>query len=121
MTTHPCAADFKSNGSKLQLEVGMKHSEINFRKASTGVSREDAERAWFASLLWRAFPNARSENDLAQSAAKVLTRKKAPVSPRQVRNWLRGESCAKLPHVMAVLAVAGAEIVFTKIEGRIDG
>lgn len=64
-----------------------------------------ARRA-FAALLWRAFPSP-SEHDLALKAARVLD-----VSPRQVRNWLRCEHSAGFHHVAAVMAIAGAEIVF---------
>jgi len=69
-------------------------------------------RSWFCGLLWRAFPS-NSENELANKAARVLD-----VTPRQVRNWLRQENDASLKHVAAVLAVAGAEIVFKRIEGE---
>lgn len=78
---------------------------------SNSVEHTSASRRWFRDLLWRAFP-AKSENDLAVQAAPVLN-----VSTRQVRNWLREENDAKLKYVVAVLAVAGAEIVFKQIEG----
>jgi hypothetical protein len=71
-----------------------------------------ASRRWFAALLWRAFP-APSEADLALKAARVLD-----VSPRQVKNWLRCEHDASLRYVTAVLAIAGGEVIFGRIEGR---
>lgn len=71
-----------------------------------------ASRRWFAALLWRAFP-APSENELAQRAARALD-----VSPRQVKNWLRCEHDASLRYVLAVMAIAGAEVVFSRIEGH---
>lgn len=71
-----------------------------------------ASRRWFRNMLWRALPSP-SEHDLALKAANVLG-----VSPRQVRNWLREEHDASLRYVTAVLAIAGAEIVFGRIEGR---
>jgi hypothetical protein len=71
-----------------------------------------ASRRWFRDLLWRAFPS-RSEGELSEKAAPVLG-----VSPRQVRNWLREDNDASLRHVTAVMAIAGAEVIFTKIEGR---
>lgn len=82
------------------------------KNLSNSVDHSAASRRWFSNLLWRAFPS-RSENDLANKAASVLD-----VSPRQVRNWLRGENDASLRYVTAVLAIAGAEMIFTKIEGR---
>jgi hypothetical protein len=82
------------------------------KNLSNSVEHGGASRRWFRNLLWRAFPS-RSENDLAVKAASVLD-----VSPRQVRNWLREENDASLRHVTAVMAVAGAEVLFTKIERR---
>lgn len=76
------------------------------------ASNPVAARRWFRNLLWRAFPSP-SENDLAIKAAMVLD-----VSPRQVKNWLREENDASLRYVTAVLAIAGAEIIFGKIEGK---
>jgi hypothetical protein len=69
-----------------------------------------ASRRAFVALLWRAFPSP-SEHELSLKAARVLD-----VSPRQVRNWLRGEHSAAWHHVAAVMAVAGAEIVFDRVE-----
>lgn len=73
--------------------------------AGSGLDHADASRRWFAALLWRAFPG-RSENDVAAKAARALD-----VSPRQVRNWLRGENSAALHYVTAVMLIAGVEIV----------
>lgn len=71
-----------------------------------------ANRRWFRDMLWRAFPSA-SERELAEKAAPVLG-----VSERQVSNWLRMEHDPKLRFVLAVLGLAGAEIVFSRIEGQ---
>ena len=71
----------------------------------------DAARRRFAALLWRAFPSA-SENELSEKAARALN-----VHPRTVRLWLRGEHCAAARHVFAVVAIAGAEIVFSAVSG----
>jgi hypothetical protein len=74
-----------------------------------------ASRRWFRDLLWRAFPSP-SEGDLAIKAARVLD-----VSPRQVQNWLRCEHDAGLSYVTAVMAIAGAEVVFGQIATRRRG
>lgn len=71
-----------------------------------------ASRKWFAAMLWRAFP-ARSENELANTAARALD-----VSPRQVKNWLRCEHDASLRYVTAVMLLAGAESIFDQIARR---
>lgn len=78
--------------------------------AHSSVDHAKASRRWFAALLWRAFPSP-SERDLSHKAARVLD-----VSPRQVVNWLRCENDASLRYVLAVMAIAGAEIVFDRME-----
>jgi len=89
---------------------------MSFRKCSGSLSPEEAERAWFAGLLWRAFPEARSENDLAELAAEVLTSDKRPVTARTVRNWLRRENAPHFRYVLRVIALVGAEAVFQVID-----
>lgn len=86
--------------------------QYSAKNLANPVEHGSVSRRWFRNLLWRAFPS-RSENDLANKAASVLD-----VSPRQVRNWLREENDASLRYVTAVMAIAGAEVLFTKIEGR---
>jgi hypothetical protein len=68
-------------------------------------------REWFANLLWVAFP-AHSEAELCKKASAALG-----ASSRQARNWLRCENDAPVSVVTKVLMVAGAEVVFKKIEG----
>lgn len=72
----------------------------------------DNPRRWFRDMLWRAFPSP-SEHDLAEKAAPVLG-----VSKRQVKNWLREDNDASLSSVAKVIAIAGAEVIFARIEGR---
>ncbi|MCE8433983.1 hypothetical protein, partial [Rhodovulum sulfidophilum] len=73
---------------------------------------QERERKWFASLLWRSFPEATSEAQLADLVAEALNTAHRPVNPRTVRNWLRSENAPGLHYVVAVLALAGAETVF---------
>lgn len=77
--------------------------------AQTVAVSKDTARERFAALLWRAFP-APSERALARRAAVVLG-----VSERQVINWLRCDHDAACSYVFAVMAIAGAEIVFERI------
>lgn len=83
---------------------------MSFRKGL--LAPEDAERAWFAGLLWKAFPEARSENELAELVAEVLSTSRRPVHMRTVRNWLRCENSPHFRYVLQVIALAGAESVF---------
>lgn len=84
---------------------------FSWKSLSKSKDHASASRRWFRDLLWRAFPS-RSEGELSDKASRVLD-----VSPRQVRNWLREDNDASLRHVTAVMAIAGAEVLFTKIEG----
>jgi hypothetical protein len=98
--------------SDVESDPYSKNSRFCAKDIANPVEHGAASRRWFRDLLWRAFPS-RSENDLAVKAAPALG-----VSTRQVRNWLREDNDASLRHVTAVLAIAGAEVIFTKIEGR---
>lgn len=80
--------------------------------ARNEIDHEKNSRRWFAALLWRAFP-AHSEAAVAEKAARVLD-----VSPRQVRNWLRGNNDASLKYVTAVALIAGVELGLGQIGGR---
>lgn len=93
---------------------------MSFRKGLRDLAPEEAERAWFAGLLRKAFPEARSEHELAELAAQVLTSDRRPVHPRTVRNWLRCENTPHFRYVLQVIAMAGAESVFQILdpEGR---
>lgn len=72
---------------------------------------EEAERLWFRDLLWQAFPRCRSENELADTAAKVLSRRNRPVTARAVKNWLRCDNTPHFRYVLTVMAIAAAEKV----------
>lgn len=89
---------------------------MSFRKSVSALSPEDAEREWFAGLLWKAFPEATSENDLAEMAAEVLTTDCRPVTSRTVRNWLRRENSPHFRYVLRVIALAGTESIFQIID-----
>jgi len=67
-------------------------------------------RKWFGDLLWIAFPST-NELELCQKASRALG-----VSVRTVKNWLSCQNDAPLSVVTKVMTVAGAEIIFQKIE-----
>lgn len=94
----------------------MGSSEMSFRKSRSTLTAEEAERDWFAGLLWKAFPEAVSENELAEIASEVLTSDQRPVNPRTVRNWLRRENTPHFRYVLRVIALVGAEAVFQVID-----
>lgn len=90
------------------------------RQKNGRENAEEAERAWFASLLWRAFPDAVSENELAELAARVLTSDSRPVTARTVRNWLRCENSPHFRYVLRVIGLVGAEAVFQMIDPEVQ-
>ncbi len=92
--------------------------EKSFRKMKSPAGLE-AERRWFARLLWRAFPEARSENELAELVAEVLSLDGRRVTPRTVKNWLRCENAPHFRYVLRVLALAGAESLFDVVFGDV--
>lgn len=107
------------SASSSQHKKSIGRSEMSFRKSSGSVSPEDAEREWFAGLLWAAFPEATSENHLADLASQVLRSEKRPCTPRTVRNWLRCENTPHFRYVLRVIALAGAEQVFQMIDPEV--
>ena len=98
-----------------QVNIRSKQLAKSFQKLMT---REEAQREWFAGLLWKAFPEATSENEVAELVAEVLTTEKRPVTSRGVRNWLRCENTPHFRYFLPVLAMAGAEAVFQMIDGE---
>lgn len=91
----------------------MEHAPGQGEKSCRKTERsEDQERDWFANLLWQAFPEARSEHELAALAAEVLTTQGREIHPRTVRNWLRRENTPHFRYVILVLTLAGSERVF---------
>lgn len=72
---------------------------------------------WVVRVMWRAFPEATSENELAEIVAAYLTRRGRTVTPRTVRYWLRHQTSPHWRYVVELLALAGAEGVFSLIFG----
>lgn len=115
--TAPLALSRAASTDLACQQHGAKPLETSCRK-SRGAQKhsEDAELARFARLLWAAFPGAASANDLAETAAAVLSTEGRAVHPKTVRNWLAGENAPHFRYVIRVLALAGAERVFDLID-----
>jgi hypothetical protein len=104
----------RRHGASVKAKPAPKAPEMSFRKSA--LTHEEAERDWFAGLLWKAFPDATSENELAEWAAEALTDDKRPVTPRTVRNWLRRDNSPHFRYVLRVIALVGAESVFQLLD-----
>ena len=79
---------------------------------------EETERKWFAGLLWKAFPEATSFEELADLVAEVLTTEQRSVNPKTVRNWLNLDHTPHFRYVIRVIAMAGAESLFEIIDAE---
>jgi hypothetical protein len=73
---------------------------------------EPEARAWFVSLLWRAFPEARNEAHLEVLVAEALTSQNTHICQRTVRNWIRQDNTPHFRYLVTLLALAGVESVF---------
>jgi hypothetical protein len=73
---------------------------------------EPEARAWFVSLLWRAFPDARNEAHLEVLVAEALTSQNTHICQRTVRNWIRKDNTPHFRYLVTLLALAGVESVF---------
>lgn len=87
------------------------------RYQAKSCRKERDHLSWFVRVLWKAFPEARSEHDLSLAVAKFLTREGQPVEPRTVRYWLRQETSPHFNYVWPILVLAGAEAVFERFFG----
>lgn len=85
------------------------------RKSRLG---EEIERKWFAGLLWAAFPEANSQEELADLVAEALATDSRPVNPKTVRNWLNLDHAPHFRYVIRVIAMAGAESLFDLIDAE---
>ncbi len=68
-------------------------------------------------MLWKAFPEARSENELAELVSNHFTRRGRGVTQRTVRYWLQRETTPHWRYVLEIMALAGAERAFELIFG----
>ena len=83
------------------------------RKSHLG---EEIERRWFAGLLWKAFPAAHSQEELAELVAVELSADGRPVNPKTVKNWLNLDHAPHFRYVIRVIAIAGPESLFDVID-----
>lgn len=91
---------------------------MSFQFSRRDLTPEEAERVWFSRLLWRAFPEADSENQLCDLVALHLSTEKRRINPRTVRNWVRCENSPHFRYVLPIITLAGAECLFALGEGH---
>ena len=99
-----------SSGSRLALpimadDVGAR----SFQKDQRPLTPEDEQKRRVQEALWTAFPEARSETDLARLAAAHFTSNGRKVSRRTVRYWLRGETFPDFMHARALTRLVGPD------------
>lgn len=84
--------------------------------AQNASDRDEVEKRRFARMLWKAFPEATSERELAELVAEVLTNEQQPVHWKTVRNWLQGDNTPHFRYVMRVIALVGIECLLDIID-----
>ncbi len=72
-----------------------------------------------ARCLWRAFPEARSENHLSELAEQALLRESGQrMTARGIRKWLSGDTMPQARNIAALAVLIGAEAVMDAIFGK---
>lgn len=86
-------------------------SELTCRKFNDRHAR-------LKSALWRAFPDARSENELSILVAEKMPAKRGkPFTDRGVRRWFAGETYPQGRNLIAVGAILTAELAMDLLFG----
>jgi hypothetical protein len=78
----------------------------------------DEDLDTFVRAMWKAFPGARSENELADMVANHLTTERRRITNRTVRNWLRKTTTPHFRYVTRVLAALDDDQVAAILMGR---
>ena len=80
-------------------------------KRHGGITADGWLAARVPQALWAAFPEAASENELAEIAAPYFRNKRTgdPIEPRTIRYWLRGEAIPQGSHMFALIWMVGSD------------
>lgn len=84
--------------------------KLSESEASRGqLVEHDAKMARVIAALWAAFPEAVSENDLAERAAPYFRRRDGTaIDPKTVRLWLQGVSLPRAEFIFVLIGMVGA-------------
>lgn len=75
-----------------------------------GLTHVEAMQARVIAALWRAWPEAISNNDLANRAAPYFRRADGrAIDPKTVRQWLDGVSMPRGEFVLVLIGIVGAD------------
>lgn len=84
------------------------------------LTEYEAKMGRVIAALWRAFPEAVSENDLATRAAPYFRKRcGAAIDPRTVRLWLNGTSMPSSEYILVLIGMVGAEFFGLPAKGRV--
>lgn len=89
-------------------------SELSFQKRPQPSGRHKI----LVDALWRAFPEAQSENHLSKLAAEALFREGEEITDRGVRKWLSGETLPRAKNMAALALLIGAEKAMDILFGK---
>lgn len=100
-------------GRTPQPDHSMETLEMKFQidKRHGGITADGWIAARVPQALWTAFPEATSENDLAERAATYFRNKRTgeAIDPRTIRYWLRGEAVPHGSHMFTLIWMVGAD------------
>lgn len=83
------------------------------------LTKEQVEKRRVQAALWRAFPEANSENELCLMAVGYFFDENGrPVSKRTVKYWLRGETLPNCIHYRTLIGMVGVEFFFPSTDLR---
>lgn len=98
-----------------QVHSGVNMSELSFQKCKNRLSRH----ALLKAALWRAFPDATSENDLSKKAAEAMLKEGGEdITDRGVRKWLAGDTLPRAKNMAALALLIGAETAMDILFGK---
>lgn len=89
--------------------------DMSFRKEQrrNALTATEMQKRRVAEALWRAFPSATSEHQLAEMAAPHFRKANGrPIAPRTIRYWLRGDTLPDHMHTMVLVNLVGAGTIF---------
>ena len=111
---HPAAQHSHALHSS-QVQGAPNMPEMSFRKRKRNQDRN----ALLKAALWRAFPDATSENDLSiRAAAAMLKEGGEDITDRGIRKWLNGDALPRAKNMAALGILIGSEAAMDILFGK---
>lgn len=102
-----------------QVEDGVNISELSSQKSPEPRPQLSRRHRALSSALWRAFPEAQSENHLSKLASEALMKEGGEqVTDRGVQKWLSGETLPRARNMAGLALLIGAETAMDILFGK---